>query len=212
MVGQERHSARRQPAGFHHSRHLQIPPFRFSPSIRPAIPAIIPKGIATAGLVAHVAVSKFRDALPLYRQEKMFERIGVDLSRQTMAGWMVMAAASCAPLMALIQNELLSGPLVNADETPVQVMNEPSRNTIRPFVVGRKNWLFAGHSNGAEASPTVRMTTTNFFHKSLPPNTWRTAWDSCSSSDAYHSATYSNACPVIAYNGSGSIFIFHFLE
>lgn len=108
--------------------------------IAPPPLAMIPKGIASEGLLAHIAVSKYSDALPLYRQEKMFERIGVDLSRQTMAGWMVMAAGRCAPLMDLLEGELLSGPLVNADETPIQVMNELGReNTTRSFM-----WVFRG--------------------------------------------------------------------
>ena len=48
----------------------------------------IPKSLATPSLLAHVATSKYVDALPLYRQEKMFARLGVDLSRGTLASWM----------------------------------------------------------------------------------------------------------------------------
>lgn len=54
--------------------------------IAPPPPQIIPKGIATPGLLAYVAISKYADALPLYRQEKIFERIGVDISRSTPRG------------------------------------------------------------------------------------------------------------------------------
>jgi transposase len=108
--------------------------------IAPPPPQIIPKGIATPGLLAHVAVSKYADALPLYRQEKMFERCGVDLSRSTMAGWMVMAAKSCTPVMDLLYKELHAGPLINVDETPVQVLNEPGRaNTTKSYM-----WVFRG--------------------------------------------------------------------
>jgi len=108
--------------------------------IAPLPPAIIPKGIATPGLLAHIVVSKYADALPLYRQEKIFSRHGIELSRSTMAGWMVKAAESCAPVMELLQKELLTGPLVNADETPVQVLNEPDRsNTTDSYM-----WVFRG--------------------------------------------------------------------
>ena len=108
--------------------------------IAPPPPQIIPKGIATPGLLAHVAVSKYADALPLYRQEKMFERGGIDISRSTMAGWMVMAAKSCAPVMDLLYEELHAGPLINVDETPVQVLNEPGRaNTTKSYM-----WVFRG--------------------------------------------------------------------
>ena len=45
----------------------------------------IPKSIATAGLLAHVSVSKFKDHLPLYRQENIFRRMGVDIARNTLS-------------------------------------------------------------------------------------------------------------------------------
>ena len=101
---------------------------------------IIPKGIATPGLLAPVAVSKYADALPLYRQEKIFERIGVDISRSTMAGWMVMVALGSKPIIDLLYKGLHSGPLINVDETPVRVMKEPGRaNTTKSYM-----WVFRG--------------------------------------------------------------------
>lgn len=108
--------------------------------IAPPPPQIIPKGIATPGLVAQIAVSKYADGLPLYRQEKIFSRLGVELTRSTMAGWMVKAAQCCNPLMDLLYRELQSGPLINIDETPLQVLNEPGRaNTTKSYM-----WVFRG--------------------------------------------------------------------
>ena len=108
--------------------------------ICPPPPQIIPKGIATPGLLAHVAVSKYADALPLYRQEKIFGRLGIEISRSTMAGWMVMAAQGCTPVMDLLYKELHAGPLINIDETPVQVLKEPGRaNTTKSYM-----WVFRG--------------------------------------------------------------------
>jgi transposase len=69
--------------------------------IAPMPPAIIDKGIASAGLLAYIVTGKFCDSLPLYRQQKQFARIGVDLSRRTMADWMIAASEACAPLMKL---------------------------------------------------------------------------------------------------------------
>lgn len=116
--------------------------------IAPPPPQIIPKGMATPGLVAHIAVSKYADALPLYRQEKIFSRYGIELTRATMAGWMVTAAERCAPLMALLHKELHSGPLVNVDETPLQVLNEPGRpNTTKSYM-----WVFRG---GPPETPAI---------------------------------------------------------
>ncbi len=113
-----------------------------APTVRiaPPAPQIIPKGIATPGLLAQIAVAKYCDALPLYRQEKIFARLGVELSRSTMAAWMVRVAEASAPLLKLLGRELLSGPLVNADETPVQVLQEPGRkNTTESYM-----WVFRG--------------------------------------------------------------------
>jgi transposase len=108
--------------------------------IAPPSPQIIPKGIATPGLIAHIAVSKYCDALPLYRQEKIFARLGIELTRSTMAGWMVMAADRCKPLIELLYRELLSGPLINADETTLQVLSEPGRaDTTKSYM-----WVFRG--------------------------------------------------------------------
>ena len=115
-------------------------------TIAPPPAELIPKGLATAGLVAHIAIAKYADGLPLYRQEKIFARYGVELTRSTMAGWMVKAAECCEPLMGLLRQELLSGPLVNADETPVQVLNEPGRaNTTTSYM-----WVFRGGTPGKE--------------------------------------------------------------
>jgi transposase len=118
------------------------------PTVKIAPPPLelIPKGLATAGLVAHIAVAKYADALPLYRQEKIFARHGIELTRSTMAGWMVKAADRCEPLMGLLQKELISGPLVNADETPLQVLDEPGRaNTTNSYM-----WVFRGGTPGKE--------------------------------------------------------------
>ena len=108
--------------------------------IAPSPPQIIPKGIATPGLIAFVAISKYADALPLYRQKKIFERHGIEISRSTMAGWMVMAARGCKPVMDLLYKELHAGPLINVDETPIQVLKEPGReNTTKSYM-----WVFRG--------------------------------------------------------------------
>ncbi|MCP4551322.1 MAG: IS66 family transposase, partial [Bacteroidetes bacterium] len=105
------------------------------------VPAqILPKTIATSGLLAHIVISKFADALPLYRQEKMFSRIGVHISRATMANWLIHGAQKCQPLVELCEQQIRSGPLINIDETPVQVLNEPGRsNTSKSYM-----WIFRG--------------------------------------------------------------------
>ena len=112
------------------------------PTVRIAPPPVqlIPKSIATEGLLAHIAVSKFADALPLHRQQKIFSRLGVDLSRATLANWMIQAAGCCQPIIELLQQEIRSGPLINVDESPFQVLREPGRrDTTKSYM-----WVFCG--------------------------------------------------------------------
>ncbi|MDD2605981.1 MAG: IS66 family transposase [Desulfobacterales bacterium] len=108
--------------------------------IAPVPPQLIPKSFATGSLIAHIVCAKFEDALPLYRQEKIFARLGIDLSRQTMCGWLINVADQTRPLMDLMDQENRSGPFVNVDETTVQVMKEPDKaNTSKSYM-----WLFRG--------------------------------------------------------------------
>ena len=72
---------------------------------------IIPKSIATPGLLAHILTAKFADALPFYRQEKQFARIGVELARSTMCKWSMKVADACDILMDMMKKDILIGPL-----------------------------------------------------------------------------------------------------
>ena len=95
--------------------------------IAPRAAQILPKSIAHGSLIADVVVGKFVDALPLYRQERIFSREGIELSRQTMAGWMIQLDQRLSPLMAAMKALLYQGPVVHIDETRLQVLKEPGR-------------------------------------------------------------------------------------
>jgi len=93
-----------------------------------ALPAqAIPKSLASPGLLAHVAVSKYQDALPLYRQETILCRIGVDLSRATLANWMIKTGNLVQPIINLLRDRLLEYDVLQMDETTVQVLKEPGK-------------------------------------------------------------------------------------
>ncbi len=112
------------------------------PTVKIAPPPVqmIPKSNATEGLLAHIAVSKFADALPLHRQQKIFSRLDVDISKSTMANWMIQAAGCCQPIIELLQQEIRSGPVINIDESPFQVLKEPGRSdTAKSYM-----WVFCG--------------------------------------------------------------------
>lgn len=90
-------------------------------------PQPIPKSMASPGLLAHITVSKYQDALPLYRQETILKRIGVELPRATLANWMIQAGNLIQPLINLLHDRLLEGDIIQMDETPVQVLQEPGK-------------------------------------------------------------------------------------
>ena len=87
----------------------------------------IPKSMASPGLLAHITVSKYQDALPLYRQETILQRIGVDIPRATLANWMIRAGALIQPLINLLQDRLLAYDIIQMDETTVQVLKEDGK-------------------------------------------------------------------------------------
>ncbi len=99
----------------------------------------ISKSMASAGLLSYIAVSKYADALPLYRQEQMFSRMGIDLTRATMARWMIQVAEVIRPLINLMKEDLLAGGLIHADETTVQVLKED----LRPASSKSYMWVLA---------------------------------------------------------------------
>ena len=90
-------------------------------------PQPIPKSLASPGLLAHIAVSKYEDSLPLYRQEQIFKRIGIDLPRSSLASWMIKASQLLSPIINKLKQELLAANYLQCDETPVQVLNEPGK-------------------------------------------------------------------------------------
>lgn len=87
----------------------------------------IPKSNASPGLLAHLAVSKYQDALPLYRLETLLSRSGVELPRNTLARWMIRAGELVQPLINLLNDQLLSYPVLHCDETRVQVLKEDGK-------------------------------------------------------------------------------------
>jgi len=93
----------------------------------PLPPQPIPKSNASPGLLAHITVSKYQDALPLYRQENILQRIGVDIPRSTLSQWMIKAGTLIQPLINLLRDQLLAFDVLQMDETTVQVLKEAGR-------------------------------------------------------------------------------------
>ena len=87
----------------------------------------ISKGLAGAGLLAHVIVSKFQDHLPFYRLENIFKRIGIDLPRATLSYWVIKCYQLLLPLYTLMLETIRAYHIAYADESTLQVLKEPGR-------------------------------------------------------------------------------------
>jgi transposase len=88
------------------------------------------RGLPGPGLLAHVAVSKFADALPLYRQAQIYAREGVELERSTLADWLGGVARLTQPLVDALGRYVLGANKLHADDTPVPVL-EPGRGVTK---------------------------------------------------------------------------------
>ena len=104
---------------------------------KPAQP--IEKSTAGASMLAHVIVSKFADHQPLHRQEKMFERAGVRISRKTMGGWLGPAAELLEPLHQLAKKFLFQSKVIGTDDTGVKVLDPKL-----PFARTGRIWPYLG--------------------------------------------------------------------
>ena len=107
-------------------------------SIAPMPKLFLPKSMATPSLVAYTIISKYQDHLPLYRQEKIWQRMGIEIARNTVCGWIMAAAEVCMPMRDALMKSLIASGYIQADETRLQVMDEPNRkNTSLSYM-----WLY----------------------------------------------------------------------
>ena len=114
----------------------------------------IPKSFATPSLLSQIITNKYQYALPLYRQESLFKQYGIELSRQTMSGWML----AVTPLLMRVVERLhaiqLRQCVINADETPLTVIHEDKKKCYM--------WVYCTGTD----SPDNR----NSKDKNKPPN------------------------------------------
>jgi len=102
----------------------------------PAPEHIVEAGLPTEALLAQVAVSKYADGLPLYRQEAIYARDGVELGRSLMAQWMGAVGFHFEPLAAHVLARIREGERIFADETTLPTLDPGAGKT-------KKAWLWA---------------------------------------------------------------------
>lgn len=100
--------------------------------------ALIPKSMVSPSLMSYILNQKYTNAIPLYRQEQEFKRYGLELTRQDLSNWTIKGAALLKPLFEVLKQALLSNDILHADETTLEVLNEPGRPaTAKSYI-----WLY----------------------------------------------------------------------
>jgi transposase len=93
------------------------------------LPEPIEKGLPGTGLLAHVITSKLADHLPLYRQEGIFRRHGVELARSTMCDWMAACGGLLEPVVKAMIRRVLDSKVIGTDDTPVAVQDHAGKGS-----------------------------------------------------------------------------------
>jgi transposase len=114
-------------------------------------PMPIPKGIATPSLLANIIANKYEYHLPFYRQEKRWERRGIDISRTLMINWAKECGRLVKPLIECIKSEVASGNYIQADETPCQVLKEPGKLPQTKSYI----WAYRSHVTKTTKNPLI---------------------------------------------------------
>ena len=125
-------------------------------SIAPLPPVLVAQGSADSSLVAQVLLAKFVDHLPLYRQQQIFARLGVNLPKSTLGDWVTHGASWLEPVVREMKRQLLAGDYLQADETPVNVMDPDVKGkTVKGYLwvmgVPGGNVVFEFHAGRGKA-------------------------------------------------------------
>ncbi len=152
---------------------------RITQAPAPSLP--IPRGLPGPGLLAHVAVGKFADHLPLHRQAEIFAREGVEIDRGTMGDWLGQMARLVRPLVGAVGRHVGRGARLFADDTTVPVLDR----LLEAAKVGRVwGYLRDDRSFGGTDPPAV------MFHyspdrKAEHPRAHLTGFDGLLQADGY---------------------------
>jgi transposase len=151
------------------------------PMLKAPVPApVIPgSGIASPSLLAYVLCNKFVLGLPLYRQEQEFARLGINISRQTMANWAIFTATRwLSAIFNLMLMELIACDILHADETQLQVILEKGRKA------SQKSYMWVYLTGKYAPNPVVLFEYTE-TRKGENPLAFLAGWSGFLHTDAY---------------------------
>ena len=132
------------PAVFEvHEHHIAVYKGKNGNIVRADHPKeMLDHSIATPSLVSAIINSKYTNALPLYRQEQEFARNDVNISRQTMANWVMIAAERYISLLYdRMKEEIIKSSVIHADETPVVVTKDGREGMHKSYM-----WVYRSGS------------------------------------------------------------------
>ncbi|EKG4842724.1 IS66 family transposase [Escherichia coli] len=130
---------------------------------------ILPKSAVEPSVIAQVVISKYTDHLPLYRQQHIFSRMGVELPVSTMADMVGVAGAALAPLAKLLRHELLTRDVIHADETSLRLLD------TRKGGKSCSGWLWA-YVSGERSGPPVVCFDSQTGRALRYPEAWLQGW------------------------------------
>ena len=109
--------------------------------------SVLNHSLASPSSVARVMYQKYVNSIPLYRQEKDWEQVGIGLSRATMANWIIRSCEDyLLPVVNHLQEELLKRDIIHCDETPVQVLKEDGKKPQTKSYM----WLYRSGNDGKD--------------------------------------------------------------
>ena len=132
----------------------------------PAVPSILPQTQCGPGLIAQIIICKYLLALPLYRQESEFKQMGIELSRSSMARWIIATHKYLLPLLDLLKNFILASQVIHADETHVQVLKEEGKTPQSKSYM----WTIC---TGKHDPPAVFMSIMTIENQNRQPPCWK---------------------------------------
>ena len=161
-----------QPSRFirrQYVRPVYADPAKMSAPVTASLPArVIPQSGAGVGLLSHVVVSRFTDHLPYYRQEQIYARAGVELSRQKLGRWAEHVALLLQGIQGQLRDRILQSGYCQADETPVDVIDAE-----RPGAA-RASWLWTYHAPLVQAVVfDFRLSRGRDGPREFIPETWQ---------------------------------------
>ncbi len=144
---------------------------------------LIGRSIADESLLAWSINEKFEYALPFYRQSKRLSAIGIDIPRATLSTLAIKCAEKCRPLYELLKDNIKNGPVINADETRVQVLKETGRKAQD------KSWMWVFLGGKPDKKSVVFQYETSRSHE-IPNDFLQsyTGWLQTDDYEAYHTA------------------------